>query len=101
MKLYLRRKPINWLKDLNYIISVIWAKETAPPQEVEPLEWYLLITSQIDIFEQASPMIRFYTLRWTIERFHYVLKRGLKVERLQFDTFQRLANSLRICSIVA
>lgn len=82
-------------------MSVIWAKETAPPTDVEPLEWYLLTTGQINTFEQAREMIRFYTLRWTIERFHYVLKQGLKVERLQFDTFQRLANALRVCSVVA
>lgn len=82
-------------------MSVIWAKEIEPPPGVEPLEWYLLTTDQIDTFEQAAEMIRFYTLRWTIERFHYVLKQGLKVERLQFDTFQRLANALRVCSIVA
>lgn len=82
-------------------MSVIWAKEVEPPAQVEPLEWYLLTTSQIDTFEQAREMVRFYTMRWTIERFHYVLKQGLKVERLQFDTFQRLANALRLCSVVA
>lgn len=40
-------------------------------------------------------------MRWVIERFHYVLKQGLRIERLQFDNFTRLANAVKLCSIVA
>ena len=40
-------------------------------------------------------------MRWPIERFHLVLKSGLKIEGLQFDTFTRLKHALEVCSMVA
>jgi hypothetical protein len=42
-----------------------------------------------------------YTIRWRIERFHYVLKQGCAVERLQLETANRLANAVAVYSQVA
>jgi hypothetical protein len=33
-------------------------------------------------------------LRWRVERFHDMLKQGLKVERLQFDDARTLMNAV-------
>ena len=52
-------------------------------------------------FEDASWILDIYATRWIIERFQYVLKQELRVERLQFDNFTRLANAIKLCSIVA
>jgi hypothetical protein len=41
------------------------------------------------------------TGRWSIERFHYVLKQGCAVERLQLETAARLANAVAVYSQVA
>ncbi|MBX0334245.1 hypothetical protein K3G39_13460 [Pontibacter sp. HSC-14F20] len=36
-----------------------------------------------------------------MERWHLVLKGGVKVERLQVDSFQRLSNAIALLSLVA
>jgi len=42
-----------------------------------------------------------YSLRWLIERLHFTLKRGCRLEQLQLETAQRLLNALATYSIVA
>jgi Transposase DDE domain len=67
----------------------------------DKIEWYLITSMVIENFEQARQLIGFYAKRWTIERFHYILKTGLKIEKIQIDTFDRLKNPLELYSIVA
>ncbi|MCC6726288.1 MAG: hypothetical protein IT258_17405 [Saprospiraceae bacterium] len=62
---------------------------------------FLLTTLPVVGFGEASEIVGFYVLRWVIERFHYILKQGMKVERLQFDNFTRLKHALEVCSMVA
>ncbi len=45
--------------------------------------------------------MRWYSLRWLIERFHYTLKSGCRIEALQLETAARLLNALATYSIVA
>lgn len=40
-------------------------------------------------------------LRWRVERFHYTLKQGLRVERLQFDDARTLMNAVSAYRLVA
>ena len=72
------------------------------PAPEEPALWYLLTTLSIDSAIQVQRVVRFYALRWRIERFHYTLKSGaLNVEKLQFDDVHTLINSLAFYSVVA
>jgi hypothetical protein len=41
-------------------------------------------------FEEAVRCIRWYTYRWLIERYHYVLKSGCRIEHLQLETTERI-----------
>lgn len=66
----------------------------------DKIEWYLYTTIPIETLEQAFELIAFYSKRWIIERFHYVLKTGLQIERIQIDTFERLKNALHLYGIV-
>ncbi len=45
--------------------------------------------------------MRYYTYRWRIERYHYVLKSGCHSEDLQLETFDRLDRALAVYRIVA
>jgi Transposase DDE domain len=64
--------------------------------------WYLLTSLPITTASDVQRVIKFYALRWRIERFHYTLKSGaLQVEKLQFDDIQTLINSLAFYSVVA
>lgn len=85
----------------NVPLCLVWAVELYAETGVEPMEWIVLTTLPIEDFEDAGWILDIYATRWVIERFHYVLKQGLRVERLQFDNFTRLANAIKLCSIVA
>ena len=46
-------------------------------------------------------MVQWYSLRWLIERFHFTLNSGCRIEALQLETAGRLLNALATYSIVA
>jgi hypothetical protein len=82
----------------------LWAvlvREAEAPQEVEPLEWLLLTTLQVESLEEALQCVRWYSLRWLIERYHLVLKSGCRVEKLQLETAERIEKAVAVYSIVA
>jgi hypothetical protein len=67
-----------------------------------PVVWLLLTSLPVDTPEAVQRVLRFYALRWRIERFHYTLKSGaLKVESCQFDDIHTLVNALAFYSVVA
>jgi hypothetical protein len=80
---------------------VVRATEVAPPAGCPPIEWILLTTLTVDSFAAACRCVQYYTLRWRVERFHYTLKQGCTVERLQFEEAHSLKNALALYSIVA
>ena len=82
-------------------LNILLVEETIPPIEDKPIRWLLLTTLAIDSFEQAWQCVRWYSLRWLIERFHFTLKSGCRIEQLQLETAQRLLNALATYSIVA
>ncbi len=64
--------------------------------------WSLLTSLPIESIEDVHRILRFYALRWRIERLHFTLKSGaLNVEKLQFDDVQTLVNALSFYSVVA
>jgi hypothetical protein len=67
----------------------------------EGVEWLLLSTLPVNSYAEAKDFIRYYSYRWLIERYHFVLKSGCGVEELQLHTRMRLARALAIYSIVA
>ncbi len=82
-------------------LNVLLVEETIPPLEGKPIRWLLLTTLAMDTLEQAWQCVRWYSLRWLIERFHFTLKSGCRIEQLQLETAQRLLNALATDSIVA
>lgn len=82
-------------------VSVVQAKECTPPEGVEPVHWVLLTTVEIANGEAACQIVRYYALRWTIERLHLVLKDGLRVERLQIDDGHPLRNTVALYCVAA
>jgi DDE family transposase len=80
---------------------VVRATEIAPPPGCQPIEWILLTTLAVDSLAAARRCVQYYALRWRVERFHYTLKQGCTVERLQFEEAHTLKNALALYSIVA
>jgi hypothetical protein len=68
----------------------------------EPILWRLITTIQsANSLDGAIKCAKLYTMRWLIERFHYTLKSGCKVEDLQLETGTRLMSALAVYTIVA
>jgi hypothetical protein len=82
-------------------IQVIQAREENPPTGVKPVSWLLLTTLPINGFTDALQCLRWYSYRWLIERYHYVLKSGCRLEQLQLETADRIERALATYSIVA
>ena len=82
--------PINRAKSFQHqsvTLKVISALEDNPNPEVKPIQWLLLTTLEINNFESAVRYIRWYTYRWLIERYHYVLKSGCRIEQREGKAF--------------
>lgn len=82
-------------------LNALLVEECPSPVEGQPIRWLLLTTLPIDPLEQAWQSVRWYSLRWLIERFHFTLKSGCRIEQLQLETKERLLNALATYSIVA
>jgi len=64
------------------LLHGIIVKESNPESD-NPLEWRLISSIPIENKEQAFELVKYYTYRWRIERFHYILKSGCNLEELQ------------------
>jgi hypothetical protein len=67
----------------------------------DKIEWILATNRTIETADDKLEVIAFYVQRWKIERFHYVLKSGCKVEEIQQRTYERMKPILLIYSVVA
>lgn len=82
-------------------VQVVEAVEIEAPIGVEPIHWLLLTTLPVASFEDARSVVRFYSYRWRVERFHYVLKSGCQIETSQLGSYEALTNFLALCSYQA
>jgi len=82
-------------------VQVILAQEVNPPQGEKAICWLLLTTLNVNDFEQASECLKWYSYRWLIERYHYCLKSGCQIEKLQLESAQRIERALATYAIVA
>lgn len=78
----------------------VW--EIDSPEGVkEPLEWILLTNVPTTNLDETIERVRWYERRWTIEDFHKGQKTGCGIERLQFQSVDRLEPMIALLSVVA
>lgn len=83
-------------------VTAVLVREIGTPSDGgKPIEWRLLTTLEIESMEQAAQLVYWYSLRWLIERYHYVLKSGCQIEQLQLETAERLERALATYNLVA
>jgi len=83
-------------------LSLIDVLEENSPKGTEAIHWMLATNIEVNTANDCIELIKWYTQRWKVERFHYVLKTGLfNVEKLQFRTKEGLSNVLSMFSILA
>jgi len=81
--------------------NAVHVVEKEPPEGVEAIEWFLLTTEAVNNFDDAVRIVEYYVQRWKIERFHYVLKEGCEVEKVQERTFERQSALISLYSMIA
>jgi hypothetical protein len=52
----------------------VLVEEVEPPEGVSPISWLLLTSLPVESWAEAVQIVEWYTRRWLLERFHYVLK---------------------------
>jgi hypothetical protein len=82
-------------------LNFILVEEIDPPKGEKPVRWLLATTLPVESLEDALRYVQWYAYRWTIERFHFVLKSGCKIEERQLETVERMERALPVFSIVA
>jgi hypothetical protein len=97
--------PRNHLgrEDLSPIpVSVVLVRETqTTPEGEEPVEWMLVTTVPVHTLARAVEVVEAYAQRWKVERYHYVLKSGCDIEKLQLESAERIDRALSIYNVVA
>ena len=82
-------------------MTVVSVEEEHPPEGCKAISWLLISDIEIDSFEHACTLVQWYSWRWLIERYHYVLKSGCQIESLQLETATRIVHALATYAIVA
>ncbi|MHC6203328.1 IS4 family transposase [Breznakiellaceae bacterium SP9] len=82
-------------------VNVIYVKEEPPPQGVEAIEWFLMTNEEAASAEAAYEKVKYYMQRWKIERFHFVLKSGCKIEELQERSMDKMKALILMYSVIA
>ena len=82
-------------------LTVILAREEAPPAGEKPVEWLLLTNEPVTTLDDAVLRIGWYRRRWLAEIFFRILKSGCRVEALQLATVERLERALVIYLVIA
>jgi len=96
------RFPNQYQKGLPAVsLWAIQVEEPNPPKGIKPIKWILLTSKEITSASIAKTIVRYYELRWLVERFHYVLKVGAGVTDLQLETPQRILKAVAAYSISA
>jgi hypothetical protein len=63
------------------------------------IHWKLLTTLEVKELADVLKYIQWYTYRWLIERFHYVLKSGTRIEELQLKQASSLQKAIALYSL--
>jgi hypothetical protein len=93
--------PCHGPKRPSIRLNFILAQEVNPPAGEKPVRWLLATTLPVENLEDAFRYVQWYAYRWLIERFHFVLKSGCKIEERQLETVERMERAIPVFSIVA
>ena len=93
----------HWAGKTTTVSAIIVNEEDVPElkDNEKPLRWLLLTSIPLKNAQEAIRVVNIYRTRWIIERFHYTLKSGCAVEKLQLEERQRLDVAVAIYNIVA
>jgi hypothetical protein len=98
------RRPATANKDSlqSVLLTAMEVREiNSTAAKKDQLHWKLLTTLEVGSLSEALQCVKWYCMRWLIERFHYVLKSGTKIEELQLKSAQNLQKAIMVYSMAA
>jgi len=95
------QSPKNKKRRPELPLWAVWAREAEAPPKGERIEWMLLTTLPVTLFEEAIEKLAWYTIRWGVEVYHRTLKSGCKVEERQLGHADRIETCLGVDMVVA
>ena len=87
------RRPVS--------LTMVELWEAEPPGKAAPIHWLLWTTEAVHDLADALWILNIYLKRWKIEEFFFALKQGCRVEKLQFETAERLAKAVALYAPIA
>jgi len=75
--------------------------EEDPSEGVEAVEWMIVTNLELKSCEDALQVVDYYRHRWKIERFHFVLKSGCRIEGLQQRSVDRVELMVLLYSLIS
>jgi hypothetical protein len=91
--------PGGRLPDLE--VNCVLAREEAPPEGQEAVEWLLLTDLPVGTAEEALKVVSYYCIRWQAEVFLAVLKGGCRLEGRQLEGPEGFRVWLAVCLVLA
>lgn len=82
-------------------LNVVAVTEQNPPPDTQPIQWILITTQPINSLQDIQSVVDHYKLRWHIEQYHLILKSGCRIEKVQFETAQRIIKILAVFAPIA
>jgi len=73
-----------------FTINLVNVAEEDAPEGVTAIEWMIATNLGLHSCEDALLVVDYYRQRWKIERFHFVLKSGCRIEELQQHSVDRV-----------
>jgi hypothetical protein len=81
---------------MSLTVSVVDVQEENAPEGEKAVHWLLLTARPIHTAAEARQITTWYSYRWLVERLHYVLKSGCKLEVSQLRQEARLERLLAV-----
>ena len=94
-------RPANTSKKISDSLTLNLVRITEIGAAKEPIEWFLATNLPLESPDDTMKIVGYYVHRWKIERFHYILKSGCQVEKIQQRTYDRIIPVLFIYSVIA
>ena len=98
------KKPVARKHDKHLMdhvgMDIIYVKERQTDETIEPIEWILATNEAIFSVDDALEKVGYYIQRWKIERFHYVLKSGCNIEKIQQHSVDKVVTLILMYSII-
>ena len=82
-------------------VNVVYVREMAPPEGVDPVCWVLITTEPVKTSAQIRAVVDAYRLRWLIEEYFKALKTGCALEKRQLESYESITAALAIFLPVA